>query len=113
LCNRQGVAGRAPSAPHSCIRSPWIAPTLLSKTNDTPAENAAATSALMSISDRRDIFDADIQLMDGAAMIKGKVESIARGITDQDNKNGPELLARLIQHLHGSGWLNAFPCAFG
>ncbi len=36
---------------------------------------------------------ADIQLMDGAAMIKGKVESIARGITDQDNKNGPELLA--------------------
>jgi multidrug resistance efflux pump len=36
---------------------------------------------------------ADIQLMDGAAMIGGKVESIARGITDQDNKNGPELLA--------------------
>jgi multidrug resistance efflux pump len=31
--------------------------------------------------------------MDGAAMIRGKVESIARGITDQDNKNGPELLA--------------------
>jgi multidrug resistance efflux pump len=36
---------------------------------------------------------ADIQLMDGAARIRGKVESIARGITDQDNKNGPELLA--------------------
>jgi RND family efflux transporter MFP subunit len=36
---------------------------------------------------------ADIQLMDGAATIKGEVESIARGITDQDNKNGPELLA--------------------
>ena len=36
---------------------------------------------------------ADIQLMDGAAMIKGKVESIARGITDQDNMDGPELLA--------------------
>jgi RND family efflux transporter MFP subunit len=36
---------------------------------------------------------ADIRLMDGAAAIKGKVESIARGITDQDNKNGPELLA--------------------
>jgi RND family efflux transporter MFP subunit len=36
---------------------------------------------------------ADIRLMDGAATIKGKVESIARGITDQDNKNGPELLA--------------------
>jgi RND family efflux transporter MFP subunit len=36
---------------------------------------------------------AEVQLMDGAALIKGKVESIARGITDQDNKNGPELLA--------------------
>ena len=36
---------------------------------------------------------ADVRLMDGAAMIKGKVESIARGITDQDNKDGPELLA--------------------
>jgi RND family efflux transporter MFP subunit len=38
---------------------------------------------------------ADIKLMDGAAMIKGKVESIARGITDQDNKDGPELLANV------------------
>ena len=37
----------------------------------------------------------DVQLMDGAAMIKGKVESIARGITDQDNKDGPELLANV------------------
>jgi multidrug resistance efflux pump len=36
---------------------------------------------------------ADIQLMDGAVPIKGKVESIARGITDQDNKDGPQLLA--------------------
>ena len=36
---------------------------------------------------------AEVQLMDGAALIKGKVESIARGITDQDNRNGPELLA--------------------
>jgi hypothetical protein len=35
----------------------------------------------------------DVQLMDGATMIQGKVESIARGITDQDNRNGPELLA--------------------
>jgi RND family efflux transporter MFP subunit len=36
---------------------------------------------------------ADVRLMDGSALIKGKVESIARGITDQDNRNGPELLA--------------------
>lgn len=38
---------------------------------------------------------ADVRLMDGAPMIKGKVESIARGITDQDNKDGPELLANV------------------
>jgi multidrug resistance efflux pump len=36
---------------------------------------------------------ADIQLMADAPLIKGKVESIARGITDQDNKDGPQLLA--------------------
>jgi multidrug resistance efflux pump len=35
----------------------------------------------------------DVRLMNGAATIKGTVESVARGITDQDNKNGPELLA--------------------
>jgi multidrug resistance efflux pump len=36
---------------------------------------------------------AEIRLMDGAAILRGKVESITRGITDQDNKDGPELLA--------------------
>jgi multidrug resistance efflux pump len=38
-------------------------------------------------------MSADIQLMADAPLIKGKVESIARGITDQDNKDGPQLLA--------------------
>jgi multidrug resistance efflux pump len=37
----------------------------------------------------------DIHLMDGAATLQGRVESIARGITDQDNKDGPELLANV------------------
>jgi multidrug resistance efflux pump len=35
----------------------------------------------------------DIHLMNGAAVLRGSVESIARGITDQDNRDGPELLA--------------------
>jgi multidrug resistance efflux pump len=35
----------------------------------------------------------DIRLMNGAAILKGEVESVARGITDQDNTDGPELLA--------------------
>jgi multidrug resistance efflux pump len=36
---------------------------------------------------------ANIHLMNGAATLRGSVESIARGITDQDNRDGPELLA--------------------
>jgi hypothetical protein len=35
----------------------------------------------------------DIRLMDGAATLRGRVDSIARGITDQDNRDGPQLLA--------------------
>src|SRR5262249_33704433 len=35
----------------------------------------------------------DIRLMGGAGTLQGTVESIARGITDQDNRDGPELLA--------------------
>ena len=34
-----------------------------------------------------------ICLMNGGAILQGRVESIARGITDQDNRDGPELLA--------------------
>jgi multidrug resistance efflux pump len=35
----------------------------------------------------------EIRLMDGAGTLQGRVDSIARGITDPDNKAGPELLA--------------------
>jgi multidrug resistance efflux pump len=34
-----------------------------------------------------------IQLMDGSPALQGRVEGIARGITDLDNHDGPELLA--------------------
>jgi len=37
--------------------------------------------------------EASIRLMDGATTLRGSVQSIARGITDQDNRDGPELLA--------------------
>lgn len=33
--------------------------------------------------------------MNGAATLQGRVESIARGITDYDNRDGPELLANV------------------
>jgi multidrug resistance efflux pump len=37
----------------------------------------------------------DIRLMDGTATLQGEVEGIARGITDFDNHDGPELLANV------------------
>ena len=36
---------------------------------------------------------AEIYLMDGSPPLQGTVSSIARGITDQDNPNGPQLLS--------------------
>src|SRR5712672_853198 len=36
---------------------------------------------------------AEIYLMDGSPALQGSVLGIARGITDQDNKDGPELLS--------------------
>ena len=36
---------------------------------------------------------AEIHLMDGSPALQGTVLSIARGITDQDNKDGPQLLS--------------------
>jgi multidrug resistance efflux pump len=38
---------------------------------------------------------ADIYLMDGSPTLQGTVLGIARGITDQDNKDGPELLSSI------------------
>jgi multidrug resistance efflux pump len=38
---------------------------------------------------------AEIYLMDGSPALQGTVLGIARGITDQDNKDGPELLSSI------------------
>jgi uncharacterized membrane protein YccC len=64
----EDVTGRSFSARHSSR----IKPIPLSKTNDSPAENAAVTSALMSISDRRDIFDAEARLTEAEGRLEGK-----------------------------------------
>src|SRR6266571_4427008 len=39
--------------------------------------------------------NAEIYLMDGSPALQGTVLGIARGITDQDNKDGPELLSSI------------------
>ena len=38
---------------------------------------------------------AEIHLMDGSPPLQGTVLGISRGITDQDNKDGPELLSSI------------------
>jgi multidrug resistance efflux pump len=38
---------------------------------------------------------AEIYLMDGSPALQGTVQGIARGITDQDNPNGPQLLSSI------------------
>ena len=38
---------------------------------------------------------AEIHLMDGSPALQGTVSSVARGITDQDNKDGPQLLSSI------------------
>jgi len=38
---------------------------------------------------------AEVHLMDGSPALQGTVLGIARGITDQDNKDGPELLSSI------------------
>jgi multidrug resistance efflux pump len=39
--------------------------------------------------------DAEIYLMDGSPPLQGSILGVARGITDQDNKDGPELLSSI------------------
>lgn len=39
--------------------------------------------------------EAEIHLMDGSPALKGRVEGIARGITDPDNSDGPSLLSNV------------------
>jgi len=39
--------------------------------------------------------EAEIRLMDGSPALKGRVDSIARGITDRDNSDGPFLLSNV------------------
>jgi uncharacterized membrane protein YccC len=68
----EDIAGRTVSAPASPTACPWITAGLLSKTNDSPAENAAVTSALVSVSDQRNLFDAKAKLTEAENWLEGK-----------------------------------------
>src|SRR2546429_1968786 len=50
-----------------------------------------------------------VYLMDGSPALQGTVSSIAMGITDQDNKDGPQLLSSVNPTSLGSDWPSASP----
>ena len=68
----EDIASRSISASPSATASPWIMPRLLSKTNDSPAENAVVTSTLVSVSDQRDMFNAEARLTEAENGLEGK-----------------------------------------
>jgi uncharacterized membrane protein YccC len=68
----EDIASRFVSAPPSPTACPWIAPELLSKTNDSPAENPAVTCTLVSVSDQRNLFDAKAKLTEAENWLEGK-----------------------------------------
>jgi HlyD family secretion protein len=55
---------------------------------------------------------AKIRLMDGSPALLGTVVGIARGITDQDNKDGPELLSSNQSHVHVGPTGTAHSCRY-
>jgi uncharacterized membrane protein YccC len=68
----EDVASRSVSALPSFATSLWITARLLSNTNDSPAENFAVTSTLVSVSDQRDMFDVKAKLADAENGLEGK-----------------------------------------
>jgi hypothetical protein len=46
--------------------------------------------------------------MDGSPALQGAVSSIAKGITDQDNPDGPQLLSSVNPTFTWSAWHSAF-----
>jgi uncharacterized membrane protein YccC len=68
----EDIASRSTSNQSSAIAGPCVMPKLLSISNDAPAENAAVTSAMVSISDQSDLSDAQAKLNTAEDDLKGK-----------------------------------------
>lgn len=67
----EDIDSRPASARHSSITGPCIVPRLLSKSNESPVENADVTSTLVSISDQIDMFDAESKLNQAEDSLEG------------------------------------------
>ena len=74
----EDIASRSVSALPSSTAGPWITARLLSNTNDSPTENFVVTSTLTSVSDQRDMFDAEAKLTEAENRLEGKSRVILR-----------------------------------
>jgi uncharacterized membrane protein YccC len=72
----EDITSRGVSASRSCAANPEITDKLLSRTNDSPVENAALTSTLVSVADRIDMFDAEAQIAGTERRLEGKSPAI-------------------------------------
>jgi uncharacterized membrane protein YccC len=72
----EDIAGRSVSALPSFTAGLWITARLLANTNDSPTENFAVTSTLTSVSDQRDMFDAQAKLADAENWLEGRSRKI-------------------------------------
>jgi uncharacterized membrane protein YccC len=72
----EDIANRPDSALPSSTAGLWITARLLSNTNDSPTENFAVTSTLTSVSDQRDMADAQSKLIDAENRLEGRLRVI-------------------------------------
>ena len=68
----EDIASRSVSGLPPPAAGLWITARLLSNTNDSPTENFVVTSTLTSVSDQRDMLDAEAKLTDAANRLEGK-----------------------------------------
>jgi uncharacterized membrane protein YccC len=72
----EDITGRGVSASRPCGASPEIMARLLSRTDDSPVGNGAVTSTLVSVADRRDMFDAEAEIDGAERRLEGKSPAI-------------------------------------
>jgi uncharacterized membrane protein YccC len=76
----EDAASRFGTTPHSSDAVPYIVPALISKTNDSPAESAAVVSTLVSVSNQRALYEADIDLGRAESALESKPQRLAPSV---------------------------------
>jgi uncharacterized membrane protein YccC len=77
----EDTASTTAAACHSSTSIPYIMPALISKTNNSPAENAAVVSTLVSVSNQRALYEADIELGRAESALESKHQRLAPSVS--------------------------------